>query len=112
MESEKRVTIDQFKEIEMRAGTIVEVSRVPRTEKLYRVVVSLGPYGRKQAVTGLVGFYTAEDLLNKRVVFLSNLREAKFAGQVSEGMVLAASEGDKLSLLTLDRDVPDGSKVT
>ena len=63
-------------------------------------------------ITSLVGLYAAEELMNKRIVFLCNLKEAKFAGQLSQGMLLAASEGEKLSLLTLDRDVPDGSRVS
>jgi len=108
----KEVTIEDFKRLEMRAGTIVEVSRVPRTEKLFKVVVSLGEHGRKQTITSLVGFYAAEELMNKRIVFLCNLKEAKFAGQLSQGMLLAAGGGEKLSLLTIDRDVPDGSRVS
>ena len=108
----KQVTIDEFKQIELRAGTIVEVSRVPRTEKLYKVVANLGDLGKKQTITGLVGQYSEDELMKKRIIFVCNLKEAKFAGQLSQGMLLAASQGDKLSLLTLDRDVPDGSIVS
>ena len=108
----EKIPIDDFKKLEMRAGTIVEVSRVPRTEKLFKVVVSLGEFGRKQTITGLVGQYTAEELMNKRIIFLCNLKEAKFAGQLSQGMLLAASERETLSILTLDRDVPDGARVS
>jgi methionyl-tRNA synthetase len=54
----------------------------------------------------------AEELLNKKVAFLLNLRPAKFAGEKSEGMLLAAAEGEKLSLLTLDREVPNGARVS
>ncbi len=108
----KEVTIDEFKRLEMRVGTVVEVSRVPRTNKLYKVVVDLGTYGRKQTATSLVDYYKAEELLHKRVVFLANLKETTFAGQKSEGMLLAASEGGKLTLLTIDRDIPDGSRVS
>ncbi len=106
------VTIDEFKRLEMRVGTVVEAARVPRTEKLYKVIVDMGPYGRKQTITSLVGYYEFADLVNKRVVFLANLRETKFAGQKSEGMLLAAVEGEKLALLTIDREVPDGSRVS
>ena len=106
------VTIDEFKRLEMRVGTVVEVSRVPRTNKLYKVVVDLGTYGRKQTATSLVDYYKAEELLHKRVIFLSNLKPTEFAGQKSEGMLLAASEGEKLSLLSIERDVPDGSRVS
>jgi methionyl-tRNA synthetase len=93
-------------------GTIVEVSRVPRTNKLYKVIVDMGTHGRKQTVTSLVDFYKTEELLHKRIVFLANLKETTFAGEKSEGMLLAASEGDKLALLTIDRDAPDGSRIS
>ena len=106
------VTIDEFKRLEMRVGTVVEVSRVPRTNKLYKVVVDLGIYGRKQTATSLVDYYKAEELLHKRVVFLANLKPTTFAGLKSEGMLLAASEGDKLALLGIERDVPNGSRVS
>lgn len=98
--------------MEMRVGTIVEATRVPRTEKLYKVIVDMGPYGRKQTITGLVGYYEAEELVNKRVVFVANLKETKFAGQKSEGMLLAAAESDRLAILTIDREVPDGARVS
>lgn len=106
------VTIGDFKRLDVRVGTVVEVSRVPRTNKLYKVIVDMGTQGKKQTVTGLVDFYRAEDLLNKRIVFLANLKPTTFAGEKSEGMLLAASEGDKLSLLTIDRAVPDGSRIS
>lgn len=108
----ERVTIDQFKLLDFRVGTVVEATRVPRTEKLYKVIVDLGSQGRKQTITGLVGHYAAEELLNKRVIFLANLKESKFAGQKSEGMLLAAADSDRLALLTIDRDVPNGSKIS
>src|ERR1700758_2294298 len=111
-EPSTEVTIDEFKHLEMRVGTIVEVSRVPRTNKLYKVIVDLGTHGKKQTITSLVDFYTAEELVNKRIVFLANLKHTTFAGQKSEGMLLAASEGDKLALLTIGREVPDGSRVS
>ncbi len=106
------VSIDDFKRFEVRIGTVVEVSRVPRTEKLYKVIVDLGEFGKKQTITSLVGYYSAEELLHKRIAFLCNLKEAKFAGQLSQGMLLAASVADKLSLLTIDREIPNGARVS
>ncbi len=106
------VTIDDFKRLEVRVGTVVEVSRVPRTNKLYKVLVDMGTHGRKQTVTSLVDFYKAEELLRKRVIFLENLKPTTFAGEKSEGMLLAASQEAKLALLTIDREVPDGSRIS
>ncbi len=108
----KEISIEEFQRLEIRTGTIVEVSRVPRTEKLYRVVVDLGEHGRKQTITSLVGYYSENDLLNKKVIFLSNLKETKFAGQLSQGMVLAATVGDKLSLIMADRAIENGARIS
>ncbi len=106
------VAIEEFKKLEVRIGTVVDVTRVPRTEKLYKVIVDLGKHGKRQTITSLVGYYEAEQLMNKRIAFLCNLKEAKFGGQVSQGMLLAASEGDRLSLLTIDRDIENGARVS
>ncbi len=106
------VTFEEFKRLDARVGTITEVERVPRTEKLYRILVDLGPLGIRQTVSSLVGYYEPEQLRGKRVVFLYNLRPSKFAGEVSQGMLLAAEEGAKLALLTTDREISNGSRVT
>jgi methionyl-tRNA synthetase len=108
----KEVTVDEFKHLEMRVGTVSEVSRVPRTNKLYKVIVDLGSHGKKQTATSLVDFYKEDELLHKRVVFLANLKPTTFAGQKSEGMLLAASETERLALLTIDRDVPNGARIS
>src|SRR5947208_15772536 len=107
----KEVSIDEFKKLEIRVGRVVEVSRVPRTEKLYKVVVDFGPQGKRQTVTGLVGYYAAEELMNKRVAFLVNLNPARFEGEKPEGMLLAASDGENLSLLTIERNCHNVARV-
>jgi methionyl-tRNA synthetase len=106
------IGIDDFKRMDIRIGTVKGVERVPRTERLYRVLVDLGEGGVRQTVASLVGYYEAEELLGKRVVFLANLRPAKFSGQLSHGMILAAEWGKEVTLLTIDRDAPDGARVT
>mgnify|MGYP001070809641 CR=1 FL=1 len=106
------VSFDDFKKLDMRIGTVVDVSRIPRTERLYKIIVDLGDLGRRQAVSSLVGYYTPEELLSKRIVFLTNLKATKFAGELSEGMLMAAEKGDKLALLTTDREIENGAKIT
>jgi len=108
----EEIGLDEFKRLEIRIGTIVEVSRVPRTEKLYKVIVDLGERGTRQTITSLVGYYSEKELLHKRIAFLTNLKEAKFAGQTSQGMLLAASEGEKLALLTADREIENGARIS
>jgi len=106
------VSFENFKKIDMRTGVIVEVERVPNTKKLYKVKVDLGELGIKQTVSGLVGYYNKEELLNKNIIFLTNLEPAKIAGETSEGMLLAAEMEDKVVLLTTDREIENGARVT
>jgi methionine--tRNA ligase beta chain len=107
-----QISFEDFKRLDARVGTITQVERVPRTEKLYKILVDLGPLGVRQTISSLVGYYQPEQLQGRRVVFLYNLKPTKFAGEVSQGMLLAAEEGDKLALLTTDRDIPNGSRMT
>jgi len=106
------ITYEDFKRLDARVGTITQVDRVPRTEKLYRILVDLGPLGVRQTLSSLVGYYEAGELVGKRIVFLYNLKPTKFSGEVSQGMLLAAEQEEKLALLTIDRDVPNGSRMT
>jgi len=111
-EKSSEASYDDFKLLDARVGTITQVDRVPRTEKLYRILVDLGPLGVRQTLSSLVGYYSAEELVSKRIVFLYNLKPTKFSGEVSQGMLLAAEQGEKLALLTIDRDVPNGARMT
>ncbi len=110
--SSAEISFEEFKKVDARVGTITQVERVPRTERLYRILVDLGPAGVRQTISSLVGHYEAEQLTGKRVVFLYNLKPSKFSGEVSQGMMLAAEQGDKLALLTVDREVPNGARIT
>jgi len=106
------ISFEDFKRIDARVGTITQVERVARTEKLYKILVDLGPLGVRQTVSSLVGYYEPDQLKGKRVIFLYNLKPSKFSGEVSQGMLLAAEEGDKIALLTTDYEVPNGSRIT
>ena len=106
------ISFEDFKRIDARVGTITQVDRVPRTEKLYRIFVDLGSLGVRQTVSSLVGYYEPNELVGKRIVFLFNLKSTKFAGEVSQGMLLAAEHDQKVALLTTDHEIPNGSRIT
>ena len=106
------VTFEEFKKLDARVGTVTQVERVPRTEKLYRILVDMGPLGVRQTLSSLVGYYVPNELLGRRVIFLYNLKPTKFSGEVSQGMLLAAEHESKLALLTTDRDIPNGARIT
>lgn len=106
------ITFEEFKKLDARVGTITQVERVPRTEKLYKILVDVGSLGVRQTVSSLVGYYEPEQLKGRRVVFLCNLKPTKFAGEVSQGMLLAAELEEKLALLTTDQEIQNGARVT
>ena len=106
------VTFEEFKKLDARVGTVTQVERVPRTEKLYRILVDMGPLGVRQTLSSLVGYYEPNELVGRRVIFLYNLKPTKFSGEVSQGMLLAAEHESKLALLTTDRDIPNGARIT
>lgn len=105
------MTMKDFKRLRMRVGTVAEVERVPGSRNLYKLQVDMGDEVR-QIVTGLVGYYTAEELVGKVIVVLTNLKPARIFGQVSNGMLLAAEHGEELALLTVDREIPNGAQIT
>ena len=105
------VTMKDFKKLEIRIGTVAEVERVPGSRNLFRLQVDMGDEMR-QIVTGLVGYYTEEELRGKVIAVLMNLKPARIFGQMSNGMLLAAEFEDKLALLTIDREIPNGARVT
>ena len=107
-----QISFEEFKKLDMRVGTVISVERVPRTERLYKIAVDLGEADRRQTVSSLVEYYSPEQLLGKKIIFLANLKPTKFAGESSEGMLLAAERGDKLVLLTSDKEIENGAKVT
>lgn len=105
------VSFKDFKKLDIRIGTVIEVERVPGSDKLYKLQVDMGDETR-QIVTGLVDYYSSEELKNKVIAVMINLKPAKIFGQWSYGMLLAAEYGDKLALLTTDREMPNGAEVT
>ena len=107
------INFKDFQKLDMRVGEIVEVKRVPNTDKLYKIQVDIGKEDTIQTVSSLVDYYNEEELMNKRVVILVNLKNTKFCGEVSEGMLLASETEDESEcvLLTPEKDIKLGSKV-
>ena len=84
---------------------------VPKSKKLLKLTVSLGSEQRT-LVAGIAEHYAPADLVGKKVVVVANLEPAQLMGIESNGMVLAGSTEGKLAVLTLDRDLPPGTKIT
>lgn len=103
------VSINQFAEVEIRVGLVVEAENVEKSEKLIRLKVNFNDFDRI-IFTGVRGFgYTAEDFLNKQFLFVTNLEYKKIMGEESQGMILAVGE-DK-PLFVEANGLPVGAKV-
>jgi methionyl-tRNA synthetase len=104
------IGIDEFGRVELQVARITAATRVPEAERLLRLDVEVGGEAR-QVVAGIASHYAPEELVGRRVVLVANLEPATIRGQRSEGMVLAAQRGKRLRLLTVDGDVPTGSRI-
>ncbi len=109
-----QVSFDDWKKLEIKVGKILDVERVPRTEKLYKLKVDIGKEKSIQIVTSLVPFYTEEELKSQKIIVLVNLKSTKFAGEISEGMLLCAEkeDGSECVLLTVHKDIEQGTPIT
>ena len=105
---EAKISIEEFAKVEMRVGQVLEAERVAGSRKLIRMRVDLGTEIR-QVVAGIAGAYEPAGLLNRKVIIVANLKPAKLMGIVSDGMVLAATAGERPILATFAEDVPNGS---
>ena len=104
------MTIDDFRKVELKVGTVKKVEPHPNADRLYLVEIDLGAEVR-QVVAGIRLHYTPEQLLGKQVVVVTNLEPAVIRGIESNGMLLAASDEKGLAVLTLDRSISPGSGI-
>lgn len=106
------VSFDDWLKVEMKVAKIVGVEKVPNRDKLYKIQVELGEKEPRQIISGLVPYYTPEELMDRKIIVVSNLTPATIAGQQSNGMLVGAenSEG-KFVLLSVSEDIEVGSMV-
>lgn len=106
------IDIADFSKVEIRVAQVIECTPVPKSQKLLKLMVDVGEGRLRQILSGIAQFYSPEDLLQKQVCVITNLKPAKLMGQISEGMILASKDENGLSLLTLDRPRVNGSKIS
>ena len=106
------IDFEDFMKVEMKTGKVIAIDDHPNADKLYVVTIEDGPDTTRTVCAGLKGIYDKEQLLGKQVVFVANLKPRKLRGIMSEGMILAADDGEgNVSVLTLDSEMPNGSLV-
>lgn len=104
------ITIEEFMKLELIVAQVKEVREHPNADRLYVMKVDTGTQER-QVVAGIRLSYAPEELVGRRVVIVANLEPATIRGEESQGMILAASDENGISVLSPDRDVALGSKV-
>ncbi|HAA75332.1 TPA: methionine--tRNA ligase subunit beta [Candidatus Latescibacteria bacterium] len=109
-EPDNLITFDEFGKLELRVARVKEAEKVGGADRLLKLQITLGDEDR-QIVAGVAQHYTPEDLVGRQIVIVANLAPAKIRGVESQGMLLAASDGDVVSLLLPDQELPPGSGV-
>lgn len=109
LETKPEISYEEFEKLDLRVGEIKKVEDHPSADKLIVMEVDIGE--KRTLVAGLKEYYKKEELVGKKIVILTNLAPRKLRGIESRGMLLAADAGKVVSLLTVDKDVPVGSKV-
>jgi methionyl-tRNA synthetase len=110
-EEKPLIDYEDFAKLDLRVAKIIDAEKVPKSKKLIKLRISLGDEERT-IVGGIALYYSPEDLVGKKIIIIKNLKPRKLMGITSQGMLLAASNEEEFSLLSLDRDVKEGSKIS
>lgn len=105
-----QITIEDLMKIDLRTGKILEAEKVKKSKKLVKLKIDIGSETR-QVVAGIAEAYEPDQLIGRTVVMAANLKPAKLMGVESQGMILAASDGDKIVLAGFDQELPEGTRV-
>ena len=111
IEAKPEITIDDFGKLQFQVGEIIACEAVKKSKKLLCSQVKVGSRVR-QIVSGIKSHYTPEEMVGKKVMVITNLKPAKLAGILSEGMILCAEDADgNLALMTPEKDMPAGAEI-
>jgi methionyl-tRNA synthetase len=109
-EQREPISIDDFAKVELRVAEVIACRKHPNADKLLILQLDVGDEQR-QVVSGIAKYYTPEEMVGKKVLLVANLKPVKLRGEISQGMILAASAGDQLTLATVDESMPNGAVV-
>lgn len=106
-----QIGIEDFTKVELKVGTIVSAEKHPKADRLLVEQIDLGDETR-QIVSGIAASYQPEDVIGKKVIVVTNLKPVKLRGVESQGMILCASNESDLDIVTIVKDLPNGTKVS
>ncbi len=104
------ISFKDFKKMEIKVGTIKKTEEIPNSKNLIKIKVDIGGTV-KQAVAGIKGHYKTSELEGKQFIFLTNLEPAKLMGELSEIMILAAVEGERVVLIKPEKEIGNGAII-
>ena len=111
IEAKPEISYDDFAAMQFQVGEIISCEAVPKSKKLLCSQVKIGSQV-KQIVSGIKAHYSPEEMVGKKVMVLVNLKPAKLAGVMSEGMILCAEDADgNLSLMVPEKKMPAGAEI-
>jgi methionine--tRNA ligase beta chain len=109
------IEYSDFTKLDIRVGSIKVCENIPKSKHLYRLVVDCGEKNMRQIITGISKFYSSEELVDKKIVVLTNLKPKNIMGLESQGMLLAADFNGEPFLLNIDerngKIIPIGSTI-
>jgi len=105
------ISLDEFKRTEIRVGTVVVAERIFDTDKLLRLEVDFGEERLRQILSGVAEYVDPKEIIDRQLLFITNLEPRIIRGLASNGMLLATGEGDDFTLLIPSKPVPPGSRV-
>jgi len=114
-EVKTQIGFEQFAAVDIRVAKVIEAGDHPNADKLTVLKIDLGPMGQKQIVAGIKQYYKPDELVGKLIAVVVNLAPRTMRGVESQAMLLAAVEGDpptNVVLLTCERDVPPGTRIS
>lgn len=109
-ETKSQITIDDFCKVELRVGKVLECEKVEKADKLLKMSIQIGEEVRT-IVSGIAMYYEPKEMVGKSVVVVANLKPAKLRGIVSEGMILCASVGEELAIVSPEKLIASGAEV-
>ena len=110
VEKVEQITIDDFSKVDIRVGEVKDCEKVKKSKKLLKFTILDGA-GERTIVSGIAQYYKPEELVGKKILFVSNLKPVKLCGVESQGMILSAENGDDLQVITVDENKQNGSRL-
>jgi len=110
-EEKMEITIEDFAKMDIRVAQVIGAEKVEGAKKLLKLKVEFGDENR-EIVAGIAEHYKPEELVGKKIILLANLKPARIKGIESKGMLLAAQDGESLTILTVDKEVKPGAKIS